>query len=155
MKRPTRSNVAVALVVCALAASLSSTTSAETKPMVYSALGAEEENTARTAEQAFRQRYTVAPVSAKEQFVPAKVTKRTLPPYIRYVGRVTVAYVAAVDGVARDPVVVESTNPRLNIMLRETVKNWRCVPARLNGAPVPTLMKNTIQIRWRKPAAIF
>ena len=155
MSHPLRFTVRAVLVVFAIAAMSTVNAAAETKPTVYSALAAEEENTARSVEEVFRDRFTVTPVSGKEQFVPAKVTKRTLPPYIRYVGRVTVAYVAGVDGVARNAVVVESTNPRLNLMLRETVKNWRCVPARLNGTPVPSVMKNTIHIKWRKPAAIF
>ena len=155
MKQVTRSIMTVRLVVCVIAAGLIATAAAETKPTVYSALGGQTENTARNAEQVFRDRFTVASIPGNEQFVPAKVIKRTLPPYIRHVGRVTVAYVAGVDGVARNPVVVESTNPRLNLMLRETVKNWRCVPARLNGAPVPSVMKNTIRIRFRKPVEIY
>ena len=147
--------VRLALIAWLATASAVVSASAETKPTVYSALGTEEEKSARGIQEVFSDRFTVTPVQSSEQFVPAKVTKRTLPPYIRYVGRVTVAYIAGVDGLAREPVVIDSTNPRLNLMLRETVKNWRCVPARLNGTPVPSVMKNTIQIRWRKPAAIF
>ena len=155
MNHATPSSAAVLLIICAVTALTMTVAAAETKPTVYSALASADEPTARNVEEVFRDRFTIASVSDKEQFVPATVTKRTLPPYIRYVGRVTVAYVAGVDGLARHPVVLESTNPRLNLMLRETVKNWRCVPARLNGTPVPSVMKNTIQIKFRKPAAIF
>ena len=97
----------------------------------------------------------MVPLPANAQFVPAKLTKRTVHPYIREVGRVKIVAVADVNGRMRDPVVLESTNPRLNLMMRNSVTNWLCLPARLNGTAVPTVTQSTIVVRWRAPIQIY
>ena len=140
----------------ALAAALSVATSiAGSKPTVYSSLPPDQENALRSIQAALNDRFNVAPAPEREQFSPARVTKRMVHPYIREVGRVTIAAVADVDGRLRDPVVIESTNPRLNIMMTASVKKWLCEPARLNGAPVPSITQSTIEVRWRKPILIY
>ena len=140
----------------ALAAALFVVTSiAGSKRTVYSSLQPDQVNALPSIQAALSDRFTVAPPPPREQFSPARVTKRMVHPYIREVGRVTIAAVADVDGHLRDPVVIESTNPRLNIMMTASVKKWKCEPARLNGAPVPSVTHNTIEVRWRKPILIY
>lgn len=141
-------SVAAALCVCAATATA--------KPTVYNGLPPDQEGGVRRSIQgALGDRFTIAPVPDKEQFLPARVTKRSVHPYIREVGRVTIAAVADVDGRLRDPVVIESTNSRLNIMMRDSVKKWGCTPARLNGTPVASVTQSTIEVRWRKPIRIY
>ena len=125
------------------------------KLTVYASLPADQEAALPGIRQAFGDRFTITPVGSREDFVPAKVPSPTHHPYIRNVGRVTLAAVADVDGRLRDPIVVESTNPRLNLMLRNSMKNWRCVPARLGGAPVPSVVTRTVEIKFRQPVRIF
>ena len=140
----------VALTLCL------ATASATSRRTVYSIKSPDTGNSARSAEEALAERFTIVPVSANEQFVRATFTKRTLHPYIREPGRVTIAAVADIDGRLRDPLVLESTNPRLHLMMLNSVKNhWKCEPARLNGTPVPSVTQSTIDIRWRKPALIY
>ena len=124
-------------------------------PLVYASLPAEKEATLPGIREAFGDRFTITPVTSRDGFVPAQVTTQSVHPYIRNVGRVTLAAVAGVDGRLRDPIVVESTNPRLNLMMQNSMKNWRCVPARLGGAPVASLVTKTVEVRWRKPVRIF
>ena len=147
---------AIVRTSAALALALSVVTSiAGSKPTIYSSLQPDQENALRSIQAALNDRFNVALAPEREQFSPARVTKRMVHPYIREVGRVTIAAVADVDGRLRDPVVIESTNPRLNIMMRDSVKKWSCEPARLNGAPVASVTQSTIEVRWRKPILIY
>ncbi len=124
-------------------------------PVVYASVPAEKEAALPGIRQAFADRFTITPVSRRDEFVPAKVTTQSVHPYIRNVGRVTLAAIADVDGRLRDPVVVESTNPRLNLMMQNSMKGWRCVPARLSGAPVPSLVTKTVEVKRSQPVRIL
>ena len=145
-----RQLAAAALTLCL------ATAGATGKRTVYSIKSAEGANAIRTAEEALGARFTIEPVAPSERFVAARFTRRTLHPYIREPGRVTIAAVADVDGRLRDPVVIDSTNPRLHLMMLNSVKHhWKCEPARLNGTPVPSVIQSTVDVRWRKPALIY
>lgn len=139
-----------AVIVCCAA-----TAAAAGGPTVYSSPSGEQDRPTRSVQEAFGDRVTVAPVPASARFTPAKFTKRMVHPYIREAGRVTIAAVADAKGRLRDPVVLESTNPRLNILMRDSVKNWGCVPARLNGTPVASVLQTTIVVRRRQPIQIY
>ena len=104
---------------------------------------------------AFSDRFAIVPAPAHGEFVPARLKKWTAHPYIREVGRVTIAAVADVDGRMRNPVVIGSTNRRLNRMFRETVRYWVCEPARVNGRAVPTVTTRTVEVRFREPVRIY
>ncbi|TZF79810.1 hypothetical protein FW784_14165 [Lysobacter lacus] len=55
------------------------------------------------------------------------------------VGKVVVAYIVTLEGLASDPVVVESTDPELSEVALAAMKEWRFEPARFNGRPVASL----------------
>jgi TonB family protein len=57
----------------------------------------------------------------------------------RIVGRVLVGYVVSIDGLVMDPVVLESTDPRLTKVALESMKAWQFTPATFNGMTVATL----------------
>ena len=141
--------------VIASGALLLACSAAAAAPIVYADLPAEKAAALPSVQQAFARRFTITPVSGRDKFVPAKITRQTVHPYLRNVGRVTLMAVADVDGRLRDPVVVESTNPRLNLVMQNSVKNWRCVPARLSGARVRSVVTKTVDVRRGTPVRIF
>ena len=55
------------------------------------------------------------------------------------IGKVVVGYIVTVEGVAADPVVLESSDPRLRQAALEVMTHWRFNPATFNGKPVATL----------------
>ncbi|TZF80434.1 energy transducer TonB [Cognatilysobacter lacus] len=55
------------------------------------------------------------------------------------VGKVVIAYIVTLEGVASDPVVIESTDPQLTEVALAAMKEWRFEPARFNGRPVASL----------------
>jgi TonB family protein len=58
----------------------------------------------------------------------------------RIVGRVLVGYIVSLDGLVMDPVVLESTDPRLTEVALESMKAWQFTPATFNGMKVATLV---------------
>jgi hypothetical protein len=54
-------------------------------------------------------------------------------------GKVVVAYIITREGVAADPVVVESTDPQLTAVALSAMESWRFQPAAFNGRVVASL----------------
>lgn len=54
-------------------------------------------------------------------------------------GKVVIAYIVTVDGLAKDPVVIESTDPQLTTVALAAMHDWRFQPASFNGRPVASL----------------
>ena len=54
-------------------------------------------------------------------------------------GKVVITYIITVDGVAKDPVVIESTDPQLTAVALAAMQEWRFQPASFNGRPVASL----------------
>lgn len=57
----------------------------------------------------------------------------------RIVGRVLVGFIVSMDGLVLDPVILESTDPRLTKVALESMKAWQFTPATFNGMKVATL----------------
>jgi len=57
----------------------------------------------------------------------------------RIVGRVMIGYIVSIDGLVVDPIVIESTDPRLTEAALKSMKAWRFAPAAFNGKSVATL----------------
>jgi hypothetical protein len=54
-------------------------------------------------------------------------------------GKVVIAYIISVDGLAKDPVVIESTDPQLATVALAAMQGWRFQPASFNGRSVASL----------------
>ena len=54
-------------------------------------------------------------------------------------GKVSIAYIITVDGLAADPIVIESTDPQLTEVALKAMQSWRFQPASFNGRTVATL----------------
>lgn len=116
---------------------------ASSRPMLYNYVtegGPAAENMLKAK---YGARYTIVPAKKTSGLIPANLPNKTYPLYGRVPGgsgKVLVAFIAAPDGHVKDPVVLYSTNPRLDRMVREMVSKWLCEPAQLNGTPVPTIL---------------
>jgi TonB family protein len=54
-------------------------------------------------------------------------------------GSVLVAYVITPDGQATDPVILKSSDERLDTFVIQAMEDWRFAPAKLNGATIATI----------------
>ena len=59
-------------------------------------------------------------------------------------GKTAVAFIVLSNGRVKDPVVVYSTQPRNDRMVREMVSKWIWEPAKLNGGPVPSIQTHYV-----------
>ncbi len=87
-------------------------------------------------------RYTIVSPAKTSGLAPAKVVQETYPLYGQIpggAGRTAVAFIVMPNGRVKDPVVVYSTQPRNDRMVREMVSKWIYQPAKLNGVPVPSI----------------
>ena len=87
-------------------------------------------------------RYTIVSAAKTSGLTPPKVVQETYPLYGRVPGgsgRTAVAFIVMPSGRVKDPVVVYSTQPRNDRMVREMVSKWIYQPAKLNGSPVPAI----------------
>jgi len=87
------------------------------------------------------------PARSVSGLTPPTVTSQTYPLYGQVPGgpgQVVVVFIVAPNGRVKDPVVVYSTQPRINRMVREMVSKWLWQPAQLKGAPVPTIVSHNI-----------
>ena len=92
-------------------------------------------------------RYTIVPAAKTSGLTPAKVVQETYPLYGRVPGgdgKTAVAFIVLSNGRVKDPVVVYSTQPRNDRMVREMVSKWIWEPAKLNGAPVPSIQTHYV-----------
>ena len=101
----------------------------------------------RILQETYGARYTIVPAGQASGLIPPKVTLETYPLYGRVPGgpgKLIVAFVVGPNGRVKDPVVLYSTQPRNNRMVREMVSKWLWQPAKLNGAPVPAIVSHNI-----------
>jgi TonB family protein len=87
-------------------------------------------------------RYSVVSATKTTGLTPPKLVQQTYPLYGRIPGgsgTTAVAFIVNPSGRVKDPVVVYSTQPRNDRMVREMVSKWIYEPAKLNGSPVPAI----------------
>ena len=87
-------------------------------------------------------RYSVVSAAKTSGLTPPKLVQQTYPLYGQIPGgsgRTAVAYIVTPSGRVKDPVVVYSTQPRNDRMVREMVSKWIYEPAKLNGSPVAAI----------------
>jgi len=87
-------------------------------------------------------KYRVIDIRKENGFVPAKVAGGTMPRYcilkdgVEVTGYVLLFYLINDQGRAEEPVVVRSTDERLNATVLGAVDTWRFAPPSVNGKNV-------------------
>ena len=142
-----RSAVGIAVLAARLNAAPSSRgASAAGKPILYNYVG----ERARTEGEAHMKavyggKFKIVDFGDERSYIPAKITHRVTPePVVEFgqavKGHVLVVFVVTADGRVKEPLVLRSTNRKLNQPVLDTVVRWRCTPARLRGVAVPTTL---------------
>ena len=117
------------------------------RPMLYNFVNDAGADGERILQQSYGPRYTIVPATRASGIVPPKLTLQTYPLYGRVPGGpgdAIVAFIVGPNGRVKDPVVVYSTQPRINRMVREMVSKWLWKPAQLNGAAVPAIVSHRV-----------
>jgi TonB family protein len=89
-------------------------------------------------------KYDIQPIHDSPAYVDAKYLAGVAPTTVRAAsgeilkGYVLIAYVVTADGKADDPVILKSTDERLNAPALNAMADWRFAPAKLNGMPIAT-----------------
>ena len=147
VSRPVRLHCCYLLVLFLSLPPVTAAEPARGRPMLYNYVseGGSEGN--RILRQTYGGRYNIVPAAQASGLVPPKLTLQTYPLYGRVPGgsgRVLVAFIVAPNGRVKDPVVLHSTQARNDRMVREMVSKWLWQPARLNGAPVASIVSRDI-----------
>ncbi|HEX5011617.1 MAG TPA: TonB family protein [Planctomycetota bacterium] len=117
---------------------------ADDKPTIYNHAAVPANDLDKKLTAALAARFTVVDVAEGDVYAAPKVLAGSLPSAARSEtgealhGYVLVAYVVSVDGLASDPIIVESTDPRLDRFALEAMRAWRFTPGSVNGKVVPT-----------------
>jgi len=148
------------LILIALAVSMALASAAD-KPTVYHRVTKDGGPIDEQVATALAVRYTVVPVEDSSAYINAKVTGGSLPHSAKSAsgealsGYVLVAYVISAQGHAIDPIVLKSTDPRLDPFALQATKTWRFDPAKLNGLPIATTAAQEFNFEASGPATGF
>jgi TonB family protein len=115
------------------------------KPTVYNYVGKGPEHTDEPGLKPFYERYNVVNFTDDHGYTRSKCTRPLMPRplwnggfYAK--GFVSVAFIVTSTGRVIEPVVLHSTNSKLDETVLETISRWRGTPARLNGLPIAILL---------------
>src|SRR3954470_12876406 len=115
------------------------------KPRVYNVIVKEVEPVDQLIRERYGRKYDVIEFRKDSTYVGAKLTKSRFPnpvfndENVEVCGSVHVCVVVTPGGRVVDPIIFRSANPLLEGPVLEALKEYRAVPARLNGAPIATV----------------
>jgi hypothetical protein len=137
-----RSMKAIPILVLLLACAAS--VHAEDKPTVYDHITKEGASIDKEINAALISKYTIITIEDSPTYINPKPTAGSLPHSAKtasgetLTGYVLVAYVVSAEGRAVDPVVLKTTDERLNSIATNAMADWHFEPAMLDGAPIAT-----------------
>lgn len=132
------------------------TAHAADKPVVFNSAAAGDNPLDRAIKKVYAERYTIEDISVASGYVPPKPTAGGLPRSARsetgepLEGKVLIAYIITADGLARDPVILQSSNDALNPIALAAMKEWRFVPGARKGVPIPTTAAQEFDFKIEK-----
>ncbi len=115
------------------------------KPTVYNYVGKGPEQTVEPGLKPFYERFNVVNFTDDHGYTRSKCTKRLIPRPVSDFGRyakgfVSVGFIVTSNGRVIEPVVLRSTNRKLDNTVLETISQWRGTPALLKGVPIAILL---------------
>ena len=125
------------------------------RPVVYHRVTAKDDPRDRAERDAYGSKFTVIELADGRAYTPPQPIDGRLPKLARAAsgevlsGDVLVAYIVTPDGRAIEPVVLHSTDARLDATALKATESWRFEAARLHGAPVATVSAQ--QFTFRRP----
>jgi hypothetical protein len=112
------------------------------KPRVYNLIVKAAEPVDRLIRERYGGKYDVVEMGKDRTYVEPKLTKERFPNPVfndenmEVAGSVHVCFVVTADGRLVDPFILRSASPLLERPVLEILKEFRAIPARLNGAPI-------------------
>jgi TonB family protein len=114
------------------------------KPTVYNQVNAESTDIDPLVKAALEGKFKIVDLREDKEFVPPKGVEGHLPLKTRVAsgewlgGKVLVAYVITAEGRVAQPVVLKTTDERLNAVATKAMEGWRFEPAKLKGTTIAT-----------------
>ena len=112
------------------------------RPVLYNLIVKEADPVDQTIRDLYGRKYDIVEVRKESTYVGPKLTKTRFPNPVydknnmEVSGSVRVCVVVNADGRVVDPFIMGSANPLLTGPVLEVLKQFRAIPARVNGAPV-------------------
>lgn len=131
------------LLILVLLASAAFSDAAD-KPTIYNHVTGEESSLDRTVKAALAPKFSIVDIRDSPGYVGPKATAGGLPTIARtqsgelLSGYVLVAYVVTKEGRASEPVILKTTDERLNSISIKAMDEWRYAPAKLDDAAIAT-----------------
>jgi len=117
---------------------------AQDKPAIYNPITDEGSRYDQLLHDAYTARYSVMDLADATGYLRPKVLSGDLPKEAAgpdgkpLTGYVLVGYIVATNGRALDPVILKSTDERLNKTALKATESWKFDPASLDGKPIAT-----------------
>lgn len=118
---------------------------AQEKPLVYNHMEGEESPLGKAVVEALKSKVTIIEIPATKDYVRPKAISGHVPRAARtssgesLQGSVVAGYVVTVDGKVAEPVIVKSSDERLNEHVLKAMEGWRLRPATLKGVSISTM----------------
>jgi TonB family protein len=132
------------------------TARAADKPVIFNSAAAGDNPLDRAIKKVYADKYTIEDISVASGYVPPKPTAGSLPRSVRsqtgepLEGKVLVAYIITADGLASDPMILQSSNNALNAVALDAMKEWRFIPGARKGVPIPTTAAQEFDFKIEK-----
>ena len=115
------------------------------KPVVYNNVdGDGSQELDRSIKQAYSPRYSIVDTRASDGYVEPSSTAGSMPGTVQddkgvvLAGYVLVAYIVGTDGKVADPVVLKTSDSRLEKAALDVMGRWRFTPGKIGGEAVAT-----------------
>jgi len=134
---------------------------AQDKPLAYDHITKDGAAIDQQVNAALSRTYAIKPVEDSPAYVPSQAISGTLPTSAKtssgepLSGYVLIAYVVSAKGHAVDPVVLKTTDPRLNSIAIKCMGDWKFNPAKLNDNPIATTAAQEFNFTVPPPAQGF
>lgn len=125
------------------------------RPTLYNYFNEAAPDAQRILQTTYGPRYGIVSAAKIPGLTRAKLVQETYPLYGQLPGgngTTALVFIVMPNGRVKDSVVVYSSAPRNDRMVREMVSKWIYEPAKLNGSPVPTIESYVFGLRrvpWR------
>lgn len=125
------------------------------KPTIYNHVTKEGGPHDQAVKDAYAPKFTIVDIADSSAYTRPKPTAGSLPKEARdeagssVSGYVLIAYIVTIDGRATEPVVLKSTDKRLDSTALKAMEAWRFQPARLNGKPISTTAAQEFHFKFQ------
>lgn len=127
-----------------LALAICTAVHAADKPVVYNKADGGDTPLDRAIKKAYAEKFTIEDTTIASGYASPKPTSGGLPRTALneagepLAGYVLIAYIVTAEGLASDPVILNSSNEEVNRTALDAMKEWRFVPGSIKGKPVRT-----------------